>query len=122
MATDTASKSTKMLTEIVSNLIYVITWEARGCGAQYVGETSQSLKGRFRSHSFKIRTNSRRKYKNFLYDHFIKYNHSIENVTITPVEILSKQPGDSKNDMKKTQTFGRTQLDKATTDTVSSWL
>ena len=38
---------------------------------------------------------------NFLYDHFIKYNHSIENVTITPVEILSKQPGDSKNDMKK---------------------
>ena len=84
-----------------SHLIYVITWEARGCGAQYVGETSQSLKGRFRSHSFKIRNNSRRKYKNFLYDHFIKYNHSIENVTITPVEILSKQPGDSKNDMKK---------------------
>ena len=81
-----------------SNLIYVITWEARSCGAQYVGETSQSLKGRFRSHSFKIRNNSRRKYKNFLYDHFIKYNHSIENVTITPVEILS---GDSKNDMKK---------------------
>ena len=31
----------------------------------------------------------------------IKYNHSIENVTITPVEILSKHPGDSKNDMKK---------------------
>ena len=59
-----------------SNLIYVITWEARGCGAQYVGETSQSLKCRFRSHSFKIRNNSRRKYKNFLYDHFIKYNHS----------------------------------------------
>ena len=79
-----------------SNLIYVITWEARGCGAQYVGETSQSLKGRFRSHSFKIRNISRRKYKNFLYDHFIKYNHSIENVTITPVESLSKQPGDSK--------------------------
>ena len=71
------------------------------CGAQYVGETSQSLKGRFRSHSFKIRNNSRRKYKNFLYDHFIKYNHSIENVTITPVEILSKQHGDSENDMKK---------------------
>ena len=72
-----------------------------GCGAPYVGETSQSLRGRFRSHSFKIRNNSRRKYKNFLYDHFIKYNHSIENVTITPVEILSKQHGDSKNDMKK---------------------
>ena len=31
----------------------------------------------------------------------MKYNHSIENVTITPVEILSKKPGDSKNDMKK---------------------
>ena len=76
-----------------SNLIYVITWEARSCCAQYVGdrETSQSLKGRFRSHSFKIRSNSRRKHKNFLYDHFIRYNHSIENVTITPVEILSKK-------------------------------
>ena len=37
----------------------------------------------------------------FIYDHFIKYTHSIENVTITPVEILSKQPGDSKNYMKK---------------------
>ena len=44
---------------------------------------------------------SRRKYINFLYNHFIKYNHSIENVKVTPVEILSKQPGESKNDMKK---------------------
>ena len=25
----------------------------------------------------------------------------MENITITPVEILSKKPGDSKNDMKK---------------------
>ena len=50
---------------------------------------------------FNIRNNSRRKYNNFLYDHFIKYNHSIENVTITPVEILSKEPGDLRNDMKK---------------------
>ena len=58
----------------------------------------------------------------FIYDHFIKYKHSIENVTITPVEILSKQPGDSKNDKKKkTQTFDRTQLDKATTNAISSW-
>ena len=31
-----------------------------------------------------------------MYDHFIKYYHFIENVTITPDEILSKQPGDSK--------------------------
>ena len=84
-----------------SNLIYVITCEARGCGAQYVGKTSQSLKGRFRGYSFKVRNNSRRKYKNFLYDHFIKYNHSIENVTLTPVEIISKETEDSKNDMKK---------------------
>ena len=71
-----------------STLIYAITWEARGCGAQYVGEPSQSLKGRVRSHSFKIRNISRRKYKNFLYDHFLKYNHSVENVTITPVEFF----------------------------------
>ena len=39
-----------------SNLIYVITWEARGCGAQYVDETSQSLKGRFRSFCLKSET------------------------------------------------------------------
>ena len=51
--------------------------------------------------SLSIRNNSRRIYKNILYDHFIKYNHSIENVTITPVEILSKQHGDSKTDKKK---------------------
>ena len=58
-----------------SNLIYVITWKARGCGAQFVGDTTQTLKGRFRSHSFKIRNNCRRwQYKNFVYDHFIKYN------------------------------------------------
>ena len=57
-------------------------------------------KGRFRSDSYKIRNNSKRKYKNFLY-HFIKYNHSIEHVKITPVEILSKLSGESKNDMKK---------------------
>ena len=28
-----------------SNLIYVITWETRGCGAQYIGETSQGSEG-----------------------------------------------------------------------------
>ena len=59
------------------------------------------MKG-FRSHSYKIRNNSKRKYKNLLYDHFIKYNHSIEHVKITSVEILSKLSGESKNDMKKT--------------------
>ena len=31
----------------------------------------------------------------------LKHNHSIENVTITPVEIISNKPGDSKNDLKK---------------------
>ena len=73
-----------------------------------------------RSLPFKIRNNSRRKYKNFLYDHFIKYNHFIENVTITPVKILSKQPGDSKNYYEKTHTFGMTLLDKSNTDAISS--
>ena len=72
-----------------------------GCGAQYVGETSQSLKGRFRNHSYKIRNNSRRKYKNFLYNHFVKYNHNINDVQITPVEHLTKLPEESKTDLKK---------------------
>ena len=40
-------------------------------------------------------------YKKFVYDHFVKYNHSIENVKVTPIEILTKQPGESKNDMIK---------------------
>ena len=46
-------------------------------------------------------TNCPLKYKNFLYDHFIKYNHSIEHLKITPVDILSRLSGESKNDMKK---------------------
>ena len=66
-----------------------------GCGVQYVGEISQTLKGRSRSHSLK-----NRKYSS----HFIKYNHSIENVKITQVEILSKQPVESRKD-RKTQIF-----------------
>ena len=65
------------------------------CGAQNIGETSQTLKGRSRSHSFKIRNNSGRKIS------YIKYNHSIENVIETTVEIITKQPGESKNEMEK---------------------
>ena len=83
-----------------SNLIYVTKWKARGCGAQCVRKTSQNLKGRSRSHSLKTWNNSKRKFKSFLYDHFIKYNYSISNVNVTAVAIITKQPGESKHDMK----------------------
>ena len=73
----------------------------RGCGAQYVGETSQSLKARFRNHSYKIRHNSKRKYKNFLYNHFVKYNHNINHVKIIPVQNITKITGESKSELKK---------------------
>ena len=38
--------------------------------------------------------------------------YSIENVTITPVEILSQQPADSKNDMKKRRLSAKLNLIK----------
>ena len=60
-----------MLTEIGQILSMLLHEKPGVVVPQYVGTTSQSLKGRFRSHSYKIRNNSKRKYKNFLYDHFI---------------------------------------------------
>ena len=101
MAIDKVSKSTKMLTEIVQ-IWYTLLHEKPGV---VVLSTSAKHLKVWKVASAIIRLKSekkkfQKKYKNFLYDHFIKYNHSIENVTITPVEILSKQPGDSKNDMK----------------------
>ena len=84
-----------------SGLVWFITWEARGSGAQYVGEASQGLRGRFRSRSYKVGNTSRRRYRDFLCGHFIECNHSIGHVEITPVEILSKLSGESKNDMKE---------------------
>ena len=101
MATDTASKSTKTLTEIVQ-IWYTLLHE--NPGVVVLGTSAKYLKVwkvSFHSHSFKIRNNSRRKYKNFSHYPFIKYNHSLEWLYLTPVEILSKQPGDSNNDMEK---------------------
>jgi hypothetical protein len=66
---------------------------------QYVGETGQSLKQRFRSHSYKIRNN--RKYHNFLYHHFKRYPlHSIKHVTLQPVQMLIKLPSATHKDNK----------------------
>ena len=111
MATDTASKSTKMLTEIVQ-IWYMLLHEKPGV---VVLSTSAKHPKVWKVASAVIRLKSETILDantriflllfSFLYDHFIKYNHSIENVTITPVEILSKQPGDSKNDMKKNADF-----------------
>ena len=83
------------------DVIYVITWNARGCGAQYVGETGQSLKSRFRSHSYQIRNSRQKKHRNFLYNHFVKYNHSISDITITPVQSFPKLKNQSKAEAKK---------------------
>ena len=86
-----------------SNLIYVITWKVR----VVVLSTSAKHLKLWKVASAVIRFKSEiildGKYKNFLYDHFINYNHSIENVNlnkVTPVEILTKQPGESKYEIK----------------------
>jgi hypothetical protein len=66
------------------HFIYVLTWNAPGCGIQYVGQTGRSLKIRFREHFYKIRNRS--KFTTLLYQHFRKAGHSFKHVTIQPVE------------------------------------
>lgn len=48
-----------------------------------------------------IRQSRNKKHRNFLYNHFVKYNHSISDITITPVQSFPKRKHDSKTEIKK---------------------
>lgn len=68
------------------NIIYVLTWHAPLCGAQYVGQTGRSLKTRFREHFYKMKT--RNKCNSFIYQHFKNTNHDINFISVQPIEHL----------------------------------
>ena len=64
------------------NVIYLIT--CKKCGIQYVGETSQKLRSRFNNYRNRLKklTNL------YLYHHFSSGGHSVEDMSIMPIEEL----------------------------------
>ena len=57
------------------------------CGIQYVGQTGRPLKVRFREHSYKVRNS--KKFKNFLYNHFRTTGHTVNDVSLQPLEYIA---------------------------------
>ena len=68
------------MTWSTSNVVYLIS--CKRCGLQYVGETSQSLRCRFNNH----RANLKRLGQQHIYRHFNSDGHSIDDLTIMPIE------------------------------------
>ena len=65
------------------NVVYLIT--CKKCGIQYVGETSQKLRSRFSNH-----WNRLKKLTNlYLYHHFSSDGHSVDDMSIMPIEELT---------------------------------
>ena len=64
------------------NVVYLIT--CKKCGIQYVGETSQKLRSRFSNHRNRLKklTNL------YLYHHFSSDGHSVDDMSIMPIEEL----------------------------------
>ena len=54
----------------------------RKCGVQYVGETSQTLRGRFNNH----RNRLKQLCGLYLYHHFNSAGHSLDDINIMPIE------------------------------------
>lgn len=54
---------------------------------QYVGQTKRTIKTRLREHLYKIK--NKNKSLNFLYQHFYKSGHTVDNLSIQPVEQLT---------------------------------
>ena len=68
---------------ISDNVVYLIT--CKKCGVQYVGETSQKLRSRFNNHRNRLKklTNL------YLYHHFSSDGHSVDDMSIMPIEELT---------------------------------
>ena len=60
---------------------------------QYVGQTGQSLKTRFREHFRKMK--KPKKFDTFLYRHFKNNGHSPSKIVIQPVEKIIYDPNSS---------------------------
>ena len=71
------------------NVIYLIS--CRKCGVQYVGETSQTLRSRFNNH----RNRLKRLCGLYLYHHFSSDGHTLNDISIMPIEevVLQRNEG-----------------------------
>jgi hypothetical protein len=65
------------------DFIYLITCKL--CKIQYVGESGQNLRDRMNNHKSTIRTNK----KTAIAIHFNSPNHSIDQLSVTPIEVLT---------------------------------
>ena len=71
------------------NIIYLIS--CRKCAVQYVGETSQTLRSRFNNH----RNRLKQLCGLYLYHHFNSDSHTLDDISIMPIEEVVLEPGDS---------------------------
>ena len=71
------------------NIIYLIS--CRKCAVQYVGETSQTLRSRFNNH----RNRLKQLCSLYLYHHFNSDSHTLDDISIMPIEEVVLEPGDS---------------------------
>ena len=71
------------------NVINLIT--CRQCGIQYVGKTSQTLRSRMNNHRNRLK-----QLGNFyLYNHFNSDGHSLDDISIMPIEAVFHSPEDT---------------------------
>ena len=70
------------------NVIYLIS--CRKCAVQYVGETSQTLRCRFNNH----RSGLKQLCGLYLYHHFSSDGHTLDDISIMPIEVVVLEPSD----------------------------
>ena len=70
------------------NVIYLIS--CRKCAVQYVGETSQTLRCRFNNH----RSGLKQLCGLYLYHHFSSDGHTLDDISIMPIEEVVLEPSD----------------------------
>ena len=72
-----------------TSVVYLIT--CKRCGIQYVGETGQELRRRMNNHRNRIKSLQPQP----LYKHFNSDGHSLDDLTIQPIEEVVLEPGEN---------------------------
>ena len=76
---------------VLKIVIYLIT--CRKCGVQYVGKTNQTLRSRMNNHRNRLQ-----QLANFyLYNHFNSDGHSLDDISIMPIEAVLHSHKDTTN-------------------------
>ena len=71
------------------NVVYLIS--CKKCGIQYIGKTTQTIRGRVNNHSNKLKQLC----DLYLYNHFNSDGHSIDDLQIMPREEVVVDPGEN---------------------------